>query len=270
MRSTFLAVLVTLLAPAIFGEQLKPATVAAFDRYVRFSEQRMAGEERTRAFLKLDSLPAAQAAVARTQMKNGEVVIDRLETRDSGRVIAVPDGLIHHWVGTVFVPGVTLAQTVAFLQDYDHQTKYYAPDVERSRLVARNGNDFKVFLRLRKKKIVTAVLDTDYDVMYRSLGAERAVCRSVSTRIAEVENAGTKNESEKPVGNDSGFMWRLNSYWRFEQREGGTYVQLEAISLTRDIPAGLSWLVAPFVNSIPRESLEFTLGRTRDGLMRGK
>jgi hypothetical protein len=92
----------------------------------------------------------------------------------------------------------------------------------------------------------------------------------VSTRIAEVENLGEKNESEMPVGNDSGFMWRLNSYWRFEQRDGGTYVQLEAISLTRDIPAGLSWLVAPFVNSIPRESLEFTLQRTREGLLRNK
>jgi hypothetical protein len=270
LRSAFLAALAVLVVPAAFGEQLKPETVAGFDRYVRLSEQRMAGEEGSGSFLKIDSLPAAEAQVVRAKLKNGEVVVDHLETRENGRPIAVPDGLIHHWIGTVFVPGATLAQTVAFLQDYDNQAKYYAPDVERSRLISKDGNEFKVFLRLRKHKVVTAVLDTNYDVTYRSLGADRVLCRSVSTRIAEVENPGEKNESEKPVGKDSGFMWRLNSYWRFEQRDGGMYVQLEAISLTRDIPAGLSWLVAPFVNSIPRESLEFTLQRTREGLLRNK
>ena len=270
LRSIFLAALAALVSPAAFGEQLKPETVAGFDGYVRLSEQRMAGEEQSGTFLEIDSLPAAQSDVVRAKLKNGDVVIDHLETREDSLVVAVPEGLVHHWIGTVFVPGATLAQTIAFLQDYDNQAKYYAPDVERSRLVSKNGNEFKVFLRLRKHKVVTAVLDTNYDVTYRSLGEDRAVCRSVSTRIAEVENPGDKNESEKPVGDDSGFMWRLNSYWRFEQRDGGTYVQLEAISLTRDIPAGLSWLVGPFVNSIPRESLEFTLERTREGLMRSK
>jgi hypothetical protein len=270
LRSIFLAALAALVSPAMLAEQLKPETVAGFDRYVRLSEQRMAGEEQSGPFLKVDSLVGAQADVVRAKLKNGEVVVEHLETREDSLVVAVPEGLVHHWIGTVFVPGASLAQTVAFLEDYDNQAKYYAPDVERSRLVSKNGNEFKVFLRLRKHKVVTAVLDTNYDVTYRSLGEDRAVCRSVSTRIAEVANPGEKNESEKPVGNDSGFMWRLNSYWRFEQRDGGTYVQLEAISLTRDIPAGLSWLVGPFVESIPRESLEFTLLRTREGLMRDK
>jgi hypothetical protein len=268
LRSVLLIALAAV-APVTFGEELKPETVAAFDHYVRLSEQRMVGEEQSGAFLKIDSLPAADGDV-RARLKNGEVAIDRLETRDNGRAIAVPGGLIHHWMGSAFVPGATLASTIAFLQDYDNQAKYYSPDVERSRLIAHNGNNFHVFLRLRKHEIITAVLDTDYDVTYRSLGQDRAACRSVSTRIAEVENPGEKDESEKLVGNDSGFMWRLNSYWRFQQRDGGTYVQLEAISLTRDIPAGLAWLIAPFVTDIPKESLEFTLQRTREGLMRSK
>jgi hypothetical protein len=191
--------------------------------------------------------------------------VDRLETLDRGRTIPVPRGMIHHWIGTTFIPGVTLAQTVAFLQDYDNQYKFYAPDVERSRLVARDGNNFKVFLRLRKK---IAILDTEYDVKYSWLSAHQATARSVSTRITEVENVGQKNESKRPVGDDNGFMWRLNSYWRFAERDGGTYVQLEAISLTRDIPVGLGWLIGPFISSIPKESLEFTLGRTRQALLR--
>jgi len=104
-------------------------------------------------------------------------------------------------------------------------------------------------------------------VTYRILAPDRAVSDSYSTRIAEVENAGGANESEKPVGDDHGFLWRLNSYWRFLERDGGVYVQLEAISLTRDIPTGLNWLVSPFVTSIPKESLVFTLARTREALV---
>jgi hypothetical protein len=103
-------------------------------------------------------------------------------------------------------------------------------------------------------------------VRYTSVDSDRATSTSYSTRIAEIENAGKPNEFEKPVGNDSGFLWRLNSYWRFHERDGGVYVQLEAISLTRDIPAGLGWLISPFVSSIPKESLAFTLTRTREAL----
>jgi hypothetical protein len=145
-----------------------------------------------------------------------------LQVLDDGRAIRVPDGVIHQWIGLVFIPGASLTQTTAFLQDYDHQYKFYVPEVERSRLIRRNGNDFQVFLRLRRKKVVTVVLNTEYDVHYTILGNDRAYARSYSTRIAEVENAGQRNEREKPVGNDSGFLWRLNSYWRLWQRDGGT------------------------------------------------
>lgn len=256
-----------LLSQPLLAEQLKPETVAAFDHYAELSEQRMAGEVRSGPFLRVDGLPPKDRAAALAQMKNGEVVVERLETLDQGRKIAAPSGLIHHWIGTVFIPGATLAQTVTFLQDYDNRAKYYAPAVERSRLIQRNGNNFKMYMRLREKKIIAVVLDTDYDIAYTSLGPDRTVCRSVTTRVAQVENDGQKDEFNKPVGNDSGFLWRLNTYWRMEQRDGGTYVQLEAISLSRDIPAALAWLIGPFVNKFPRESLEFTLGRTREALL---
>jgi hypothetical protein len=266
MRSVILAGLLTLAFHPALAERLKPETVAAFDHYVAVTEQRMAGELKSGAFLKFEMLPAQERADAVAQLKNGEVNIERLETLDHNQKIPVPSGLIHHWMGTIFIPGVSLAQTLTFLQDYDNHSKFYAPDVQRSKLISRKGNDFKVFLRLRKTKIVTVILDTQYDVKYTALDAERETSNSYSTRIAEVENAGKANESEKPVGNDSGFLWRLNSYWRFWQRDGGVYVQLEAISLTRDIPTGLGWLVRPFVTSIPRESLEFTLSRTHAAL----
>jgi hypothetical protein len=265
--ATVAGAVVLLLSSCLHAAQLQREAIAAFDRYVELSEQRMKAEEQSGRFLRVDALPPQNSKTDLARLKQGAVIIDRIQTLDHGHAIAVPGGLIHHWIGTTFIPGVTMAQTVAFLQDYDSQYKYYAPDVERSRLVWHDGQNYKVFLRLRKKHVVTAVLDTDYDVTYSSLGPSQAVARSISTHITEVANPGQKSEFEKPVGDDNGFMWRLNSYWRFEQRDGGTYMQLEAISLSRDIPTGLGWLVGPFVSSIPKESLEFTLGRTRNALL---
>jgi len=262
------SVVVIAFLPVAFAEQLKPETASAFNHYVELSEQRMSEELEAGSFLRVDGLAPHDREQERARLKQGEVITECLQTLDQGRLIPLVGGLIHHWVGTVFLPGVTLAQTLSFLQDYDNQYKFYAPDVQRSKLMQRNGNDFKVLLRLRKRKVITVILNTEYDVKYHLLGADRATSYSYSTRIAELENAGEPGEHEKPVGNDSGFLWRLNSYWRFLQRDGGVYVQLEAISLTRDIPAGLNWLVAPFVTSIPKESLEFTLTHTRDALER--
>lgn len=265
-RYILLGILSTACAQFVPAEQLKPQTVAAFDQYVRLSEERMSNELSSGPFLRIDGLALQQRNADLARLKNGEVIVERLETLDQGRPIQVPDGLIHHWIGTVFIPGATLPQTLAFLQDYNKQYKFYAPDVQQSKLMQRNGDDFKVFLRLRKHKVITVILNTEYDVKYSSLGPDRATSYSRSTRIAEVENAGKPDESEKPVGNDSGFLWRLNSYWRFLQRDGGVYVQLEAISLTRDIPTGLNWLISPFVTTIPKESLVFTLAHTRDAV----
>ncbi len=261
------AIAAMLLSPLLGAETLKPETVAAFDHYVALSERRMAGEVRSGPFLRIDGLREKDRAATLAQLKDGETVVERLETLDQGRKIEVPGGMIHHWAGTVFIPGATLAQTIASLQDYDNRHKYWAPAVERSRLIERDRDHFKMFMRLREKKIITVVLDTDYDITYTAAGPDREICRSVSTRIAQVENDGQPDEYEKPVGNDSGFLWRLNTYWRLEQRDAGTYVQLEAISLSRGIPTGLAWLIGPFVTSFPKESLEFTLSRTRQALL---
>jgi hypothetical protein len=249
-----------------WAADLKPETNTAFDRYVQLTEQRMQNELEPGRFFWADGLPIQQRQDLYQRLKNGEVVTQKLETLDRGASIAVPGGLIHHWVGIVFIPGARLQQTLALLQAYDQHSRIYAPRVTRSKLIQHYADDFKVFLRLRDTKIVTVVLDTDYDVHYVRLDPARAYSQSYSTRVAEVEDAGQPDEHEKLVGHDSGYLWRLNSYWRFWERDGGVYVQLEAISLTRDIPDGLGWLVRPFITSIPRESLVFTLNRTREAL----
>jgi hypothetical protein len=263
-----LLVWILLLTVPVEAAELKPPAVEAFNRYVQFTEARINSQAaRHEPLLWLDSLPEERRAAAYAQLHEGKVMIERLETLDGGKKIAVPGGLIHHWIGTIFVPGATLAQTLALEQDYDHHQDYFRPDVIRSKVLRHEGSDFVVQLRFHKKKIITSVLDTEHHVHYQAVDSTRAWSRSYTTRIQEVVDAGESGERLEPEGRDRGFLWRMNTYWRFEEKDGGTYVESQSISLTRDIPAGLGLLVGPLVNSIPRESLTFTLATTRAAVL---
>jgi hypothetical protein len=260
----FTLTLLWLCSPAFAADH--SAAFAAFDHYVALTETRIRQQVASGPFLWVDGLPQNDRATAHARLTSGQVVIQRLRTEDHGHAIPVPGGLIHHWIATAFIPGVTLDQTLALVQDYDHQQQFYRPDVEQSRLISRQGDEFRVFLRFRRTKVVNVVLDSEHGVHYTRVDAVHAYSFSVSTRIAEVADPGKPTEHELPATEDHGFLWRLNSYWRFEQRDGGVYIQCEAISLTRDIPTGLGWLVGPFVESVPRESLLFTMAATRNAL----
>ena len=239
-------------------------TLAAFDRYVQLTEARIDDERRgTLPFLWIEGLPELQRREAEAKVGRGEIVVSRLETRDAGRPIDVPGGMRHHWVGTVFASGASLDQTLTLMQAYDKYQDIYWPAVRRSRMMSREGDRFNVYLQLFMKKVISVVLNTEYDVRYISVAPKQMQVRSHTTRIAEVREPGTPEEQEKPVGHDNGFLWRFNNYCALEERDEGTYVQCESVSLSRNIPIGLGWLIGPFVTSIPRESLEFTLGTIR-------
>ena len=244
--------------------ELQPRTVAGFDRYVRVTEAQMSGDP----FLRIDGLPETERRAKLAELGRGGLFIERLTTREAGKPIDAPDGLIHHWIGAVFVPGATLDQAVGLMQDYDHHAEIFSPAIARSKLVGRDGDVFTVFLRFYMKKVIAVVVNTDNEARFTRPGPDRVQSRIYSLRVAEVEHPGTPQEREKPVGNDGGFLWRLYTYWRFLERDGGTYVQCEAISLTRAIPFVFSWLISPFVTSIPRESLSFTLETSRATLAR--
>lgn len=245
--------------------ELKVATVDAFDRYVRLTEARNNAElKQGTRLLWIDGLPEADRTEAYAALRRGEVEMRKLETRQNeGATIDCPGGLIHHWAGVAFIPGAKLQDVLAVLQDYDHHAEYYAPDVERSKLESRDGDHFRAFLRFRRHKVITVVLDTEHDVRYFRDSESRAHSRSSAVRITQVENPGKSDERAKTPGDDDGFLWRMETWWRMVEVDGGVYVQSEVVSLTRDIPAGLGWLIGPFVTSIPKESLTFTLEATR-------
>jgi hypothetical protein len=265
------ALVICLTAPSTAGAtELKPEAVQGFDQYVRLTEGRLQGELAPGgAFLWVDGLPEPQRSEVFARLQGGEVISDRLETADPSGHSSTPGALIHHWVGTIFIPGASLAQVLAVVQDYDRHSEYYKPDVAQSKKVEQSGDDLKVHYRLRKKKIITIILDADYDVHRHFIDAAHAYSNSLSTRIAQVENAGQPNEREMTPGKDGGYLWRLNSYWRYFDSGRGVYVQCEAVSLTRDIPAAVNWLVGGFIQSVPKDSLQFTLNSTRAAVLRG-
>ena len=236
--------------------RLELSTNQAFDQYVRGREAEMQARPR---FLWCDGHQSCLSTV-----KLNDVMV---EPRSARGVQEVPGGLIHDWQGTTFVPGVKLDETLALLRNYDHHKEVYAPEVIDSKLLSRDGDHSRVYLRLRKKKIITVILNTEYDTVFERVDATHGRSRSVSTRITEVAYPETNEEHELPPGVDHGFMWRLNSYWRFEERNGGVYIECEAISLSRGVPMLLSTLMAPILRQLPRESLEKTLLATRRALL---
>jgi hypothetical protein len=246
---------------------LQMRTLQSWDLYTQQTEKRITGEllDESR-FLRVDRMKPADAAKVQSVLKAGNVFFERMKTLDAGgREIDVNDGMVHHWYGAIFVPGVKVGQLVHWIQDYDQQYKYFK-EVEKSKLLSHNGDTFRIYLRLTRTKVVTVHYNTEHTVVYRDNGPGRASSRSFTTKIAEIDNAGTPSEKELPVGNDSGFMWRLNSYWRFREQDGGVIVECESVSLSRQIPFGFGWLVGSYVESIPRESLESALTSIRDGV----
>ncbi len=258
----------SLQTPDVMAVDLEPKTLEAFNRYLQATEARIARDVvRPGAFLYLEGLPEPQRSKTLASVHAGNIYIEPLQTRDaSGSAIEAPDGLIHHWIGAVFIPGATLRRVLDLVQDYNQHQDVYKPEVVRSRLVHHEGNNYQVFYRLRYKKVITVTLNTNHDVQYFPVDATHCRSRSVATRIAEVADADQPGEYEKPIGHDGGFLWRMDSYWQFEEMDRGVYVEVESISLTRDIPLGLGWLIKPFVYSIPRESLLMTLGATRSAV----
>jgi hypothetical protein len=244
---------------AVSVVQLKPETLDAFLGYIRDAEAAMQPSlDGSAPFLWSDANPDRAHRV-----RQGDIPA-RLWAGQSP--VHVTNGLIHDWIGAALIPNTTLAKTLARVQDYDNHKNIYQPEVMDSRLLSHHDNDFTIFLRLLKKKIITVVMDTYHDVHYQRVGDTQWFCRSYTTRDCEVDDAGTPKEKVHPPDTGYGFLWRLYSYWRFMEEGDSVIVECRAISLSRDIPLGLGFIIEPIIKNLPRESLINTLKATRQAL----
>jgi len=192
------------------------------------------------------------------KLRGGEVRIDPGSTPPD-----IAGGMIQDWRGALFLPHASIQKVKMVLQDYENYKQFYKPEVIESKQLAHQGDEYDVFLRLRKKQVLTVVLNTEYHVHYSQPDPRRMYVVSRSTRIAEVKDSERSLATEEPVGHDFGFLWRLNSYWQFEEADSGVYAELRAISLSRDVPAGLRWMIKGFVAKFPKESMLNTLRGTK-------
>ena len=195
-----------------------------------------------------------------TRLLKGELIIEKLTPEKEAEL---PGAMLHDWRGTAFIRGATVADFERLMKDYEAYPQIFSPQVMEAKILKKEeGGDphhFTVLMRVRQHHVITVVLDTTYDVNFGQLDAQHVYSISRSTHISEISSAGTAKEHALSGGEEHGFLWHLNTYWSCEQRDGGIYVQIESVSLTRSIPTGLGWVIRPFVESVPRESLEFTL-----------
>jgi hypothetical protein len=245
----------------LLAATLQPQTVKAWDQYLAWADAKVSREvgEKGRLLIR-DRLSPKDRSEYDRALRNGEVYLAKMSSVvPKGVHFDVPDGTIYHWWGAVLVPNVKLAELLVGLQDYDHHAGRFA-EVERSRLVAKTGNTYMFTFRLKRVKYgISAYYNTDQECTYYPLAPNREWSRSVATRIAEIADAGKPEEHDKPVGDDRGYLWRMVSWWRFQEVANGVTVECESATLSRGIPWGLGWGLGPIIEKIARESLESVL-----------
>jgi hypothetical protein len=267
--SLLIACLTFALATPVLAADLKSETVNAFNQYASLTEARIQKQvSDPKVFLYVNSLPETRRGQTLASLKQGGLYMTAMTTLTAaGNTIAIPDGLVHHWLGAVFIPGASMADVLTVVQDYNHKPEVY-PDVVKSRLISRDGSHFIVSMRFREHDVITVTMDTQHDVTYTEIDPDRWCIRSYSTHISQVQDAGTPSEHSLPEGQGDGFLWRVDTFWRMLEQDGGVYLEVEAVSLSRDIPSALSWLIKPFITSVPRDSLRNTLECTRSAMLK--
>lgn len=237
----------------LMGEPTR-AAVAAFNAYCKSVETRLAQQHRSpTSFLVLS---AADRPHEEARLRTGELIIEQLTPSTSSEF---PGALLHHWRGTAFASGAMPADFERLMRDFHSYPQHFSPQVLEATTLSQDGDHLQTWMRVRQHHVITVVMDTTYDITYNHLDPRHGYSISHSTRIDEIEAPGTPSEHILTPTEEHGFLWRLNTYWSYEERDGGLYLQVEVASLTRSIPRGLGWAIGPYVESVPRESLEFTL-----------
>ena len=188
--------------------------------------------------------------------REGELIIEKLTPYTGANLSGA---LLHHWRGTAFAPGAKVEDFERLMRDFNSYPQHFSPQVLQAKVITQGGDRMQAWMRVRQRHVITVVMDTTYDITFGQLDVRHGYSISESTRIAEIDGAGTGAERTLSASEDHGFLWRLNTFWSYVERDGGLFLQIEAISLTRSIPRSVGWAVEPYVESIPRESLEFTL-----------
>lgn len=253
------AVAVVFSQRASHATELKQPALRSWDDYVQAANSQMKDRVASGTFLWVDEDP------------------NRLQHVRAGKILVspvgphvpkpVPTGLIHDWIGAAFFPDTELSNVLAVVRDYDDYHEYYKPSVVESKSLTEPGRDDRFSMLLVNKEVVAKMaLDSEYQACYQKLAADRWYGVAYTTRIQEIHEYGHSGETKLPPGEGNGYIWRLYSIARFEQRDGGVYVEIEAMALSRDIPVAFRWVADPIVRKVSKNSLLTTLRQMQDAV----
>jgi len=255
-----LATLLVLSTPAISNSaELRPETLASWDQYIGTVDARAKTASAAQsAFLWVD-----EDLGRRQRVQRGEVEVLQVKVES-----AVPHGLIHDWIGAIFVTNATLADVLAVAHAYDEYPKWYGPTVSQAKFLGREGDKDRFTIRyVRTVLWVTSVIDVEYETDYFQVDATRWYSVTRSSRVQDVEHYGQPDERKLPPDRGNGYLWRIYSVARYEQRDNGVYIEQENIGLSRRIPAAFRWMVEPVVKRLSRDLLVKSLQQTREAVL---
>lgn len=259
-QSRMLIFLFCLIVPTSLRAEIPANLAKAYEAYIHGVESRLNQQHRGP-----EGFIASVAAGSENQKRlhGGEMIVEKLTPATNA---SFNGGMLHHWRATAFIPGAKADDFERIMKAYSSYPQYFSPQVLQMKVLSQEGDHFQVIMRVRQKHVITVALDSTYQVKYGKLDAQRGFSSSVSTQVKEIDRPGTSEERALGDKDEHGFLWRQNTYWSYEERDGGLYLQLESVSLSRAIPLGLGWVIGPFVESVPRESMEFTLRSTMNAL----
>jgi hypothetical protein len=261
MRILTLSAILFLLLSVDLSNAAEPKreTIRAWDDYIASVNASVAERNAGgKPFLWVDDSPETLQRV-----QNGRLAITDHDPRK------VPQGLIHHWVGVMFVPNVSLDQVMAVLNSYDRYSDIYKPLIRKASVIEEDGDTVKLnVIAAQKAFSVTGAVDTDEEIRTARPAPDRVCITANSVRMQEIANYGQPTEHVFPEDRRPGFVWRALIVERLEQRDGGVYVELETISLSRGIPVEVRWLIKPLTDDLPRKMMTDILDQTRAAVQR--
>jgi hypothetical protein len=253
--------LATLFSPMrVAAADLKPETLQAWEAYPQAAKARNHKRLADGAsFLSIDAEPADSA-----KLRQGDVIAS---PAGPNVPLKVPSGLIHDWAGAIFIPNASIGDVMSIVRDYDHYQAIYHPNVVGSKPIEMGESEDRFSMMIMNKSFFAkSALDSDYRSTFVRVDDQHWYSTTETTRVQELADYAAASQHLLPEGHGTGIIWRLYSFARYEERDGGVYIELEAIALSRDIPATLHWIVDPVVRRVSRSSLVTSLQQTADAV----
>jgi hypothetical protein len=252
-RGSFVITLgVVLTAGSLRAAELKQETIRAWDRYLDGASAQMQERAKSR-FLWLDESPERLKRV-----HAGEVLVAPMGSSSGHQ--PVPSGLVHHWIGATFIPGARIDDVMSVVRSYDRYTEFYKPSVIDAKTLSKKAEEDRfTVVMVDKAMFMKRALDSDYESRFTDVDERRRYSIARTVRLQELAD-----DHLIPEGEGSGYIWRLCTMSRYEERDGGVYIETEAMALSRPIPGTLHFIVDPIVRRVSRASLTMSLEQTRE------